>query len=252
MSMAKNDEGVLDLGPPEMRARLEALYRHAQVGRCVNGVAHDINNFLGAALAYAELVSLDANLSTESKRMLGEVVKGVGACSQLVSTLTGVARKDAPNVVLIEPGELLHAAVRLVNYEFKARRVKLEVATPPGLQAIICDAPKIELALLYLLFNALEESEAQGRAAVRAAVRAEGDAVSFTVQCDGPPMPPEACERLFTPGYTKRSGAHLGLGLVLARRHAELHQGTLEYVPETGFVLRLWPGRVDRKALENA
>lgn len=252
MSMANDEGGVLDLGPPENRARIQALFRVAQVGRCVNGVAHDINNFLGAALAYAELVSLDDKLSEESKRMLAEVIKGVGACSHLVSTLTGIARKDAPNIAIIEPGELLDAAVKLIHYEFKARRVKLELSHPAGLGALVCDAPKIQLALLYLLFNALEASEGQDRAAVRASVRAEDDAIVFSVLCAGPPIPETARPLLFTPGYTTRSGPHLGLGLVIARRYAELHRGTLEYDPDRGFLLRLWPDRIDRKALENA
>ncbi|MDP1662455.1 MAG: cytochrome c3 family protein [Phycisphaerales bacterium] len=42
----------------------------------MNGVTHDINNLLGAAMAYAELAALDPNLSPETTRMMGQIVDG--------------------------------------------------------------------------------------------------------------------------------------------------------------------------------
>ena len=46
----------LDPQSPEFLARLSRVYRYAQLGRCVNGVTHELNNHHGAVLAYAELV----------------------------------------------------------------------------------------------------------------------------------------------------------------------------------------------------
>ena len=61
----------------ETREKLARLYRYAQVGHCVSSVTHDVNNFLGAVLAYAELVGLEKNQTPEALRMLGEVMSAV-------------------------------------------------------------------------------------------------------------------------------------------------------------------------------
>ena len=52
----------------QCKARLVQLHRYAQVGKCVNGVTHDINNLLGAAMAYAE--SIGARRSEYEIQML--------------------------------------------------------------------------------------------------------------------------------------------------------------------------------------
>ena len=63
-----------DLNSEASRARLMQLHRHAQVGGCVSGIAHDINNLLGAAMAYAELAALDEGVSPDTSRMLEQIV----------------------------------------------------------------------------------------------------------------------------------------------------------------------------------
>ena len=72
MDSAEGNE-IVKSCPESPDATLQEIYRLAQVGCCVNGVAHDINNLLGVAMAYAELVGLDRNLPPDSKRMLNDI-----------------------------------------------------------------------------------------------------------------------------------------------------------------------------------
>ena len=38
------------------------LFRASQVGSCVSSVTHDVNNYLGAILAYADLLGMSGNV----------------------------------------------------------------------------------------------------------------------------------------------------------------------------------------------
>jgi two-component system sensor histidine kinase KdpD len=96
-----------------------------------------------------------------------------------------------------------------------------------------------------LLENALRYSPPGGE--VELGVRRVGDALVFTVADRGPGVPPLEVDRIFEPFY-RHDGAvpdvgRAGLGLSIARKLAEIQEGTLSYEPRAGggsvFVLRL-------------
>ena len=223
------------------RARLVAIHRYAQVGKCVNGVTHDINNLLGAAMAYAELASFDERLSPDTTRMLGQIVDGITKCSQLISSLTSIARKERLDVSLVAPDRLMDEVLCLRDYEFKMKQITVEKHYDTDLLALPMDLAKVKVALIYLIMNA-EEALAglpEGRV-LRIAVRTLPDGVEYQIHDSGPGLAPEHREAAFEPITSFwPDGEHLGLGLFAARRVAELHEGSLTYCPERGFRLSL-------------
>lgn len=237
----------IDLAPDsdEYRARLDSLFRYAQVGHCVNGVAHDINNLLGAASAYAELVSLDKHLGSEPKRMLGEVVNSAQRCSKLVSALTGIARKDTLHPGIAEPTNILGTLELLLGYTVRAAKVRFEVHRDTVLPSMWCDSPKLIHALTYLVYNAVEAVRDAEKPAVHVAASLSDGHVIFRVKDTGPEIDADVQARMFDDGFTtKTTGDHFGLGLGRARHIAELHGGTLVYAPDTGFTLTVLPGHL--------
>ena len=78
-------------------------------------------------------------------------------------------------------------------------------------------------------------------------MRRDADALVFTVADRGPGIPSAEAERIFQPFYRHADSApdvgRAGLGLSIARRLAEIQQGTLLYEPRPGggsvFVFRL-------------
>ena len=225
-----------DLAEPEMAERFAHIYRYAQVGRCVNGVTHDINNFLGAMLAYVELVSLEEGLSEESQRMLGEVMNGVGKCSDLISGLTAIARPEKLTVNLLDPIPLAQAVMTLRQYSLRVAQIQVETDFPELLPTLIGDAPKLKLALLYLLMNAQEALEKQETARLlRFRVALDGDAIAFSVWNSGDGV----TEAMFEPFVSDKDGEHIGYGLQAVQDIADLHEGKLFFDTERGMVLSI-------------
>jgi len=222
-----------------LRNRLPRLFRFIQLGRCVNGVAHDVNNYLGAMLAYAELASLDTGISDESRRMITEIMDGVTKCSQLINSLTDIARKEKNSASMIDLVGLVNRLLKLRSYALRVDQITVETDLPSGLPSVVADAPKIQLAMLYILMNAQESVEQCSRKVIQLGVGKAPDGLEFTCRDSGDPVPEDLRETIFQPFFSTKGDPHLGLGLSIARSIAELHEGTLTYAPERGFVLYL-------------
>ena len=107
--------------PDELENRLLQLFRYSQIGQCVNSVTHDVNNLLGAIMAYSELISMDESIAADSKRMLGEVVEAVRKASGLMGNLTDIARKPRQDVRIVAPIQLMNRVIDLRRYEITNR-----------------------------------------------------------------------------------------------------------------------------------
>jgi two-component system NtrC family sensor kinase len=224
----------------QVKARLVQLHRYAQVGKCVNGVTHDINNLLGAAMAYAELASFDERISPDTARMLSQIVDGITKCSQLISSLTSIARRDRLDINLVAPDRLMDDVITLRDYELKMKQIAVEKVYDPEIGAMLLDLPKVKVALIYLLVNAQDAVSEKTDRRVRITIKGLEDFVEFQFWDSGGGLAPEHVESAFQPLTSHwGDGEHVGLGLFAARQIAELHEGGLTYDPAKGFCFRL-------------
>jgi len=101
----------------------------------------------------------------------------------------------------------------------------------------IADTPFQEL-LTILLRNAAEAMHGVGRCTVE--VTRRGDRCRIEISDEGEGLPPDSDGRLFTPGFTTKSGGS-GFGLFLARRIVEDQGGSLRLAsgPEKGAIAEL-------------
>lgn len=230
----------LDFGDPENRERLEHVFRYAQVGRCVNGVTHDINNHLGAAMAYAELALMDEGVSEETQQTLEKVLTAIDKCGKLVSTLTGVARPMSDNTNMVDLNTLVSGVLLLREYAFRVAKVEVTAALAEGLPSAVADGPKVQLALLYILLNVEEyfvSTQTKGTVAVRS--YREGNGLFVEIKHSGDTIPENITATMFEPYTTNKTANNLGMGLALARSMVRTQNGDLTYEPDRGFVLRL-------------
>lgn len=230
---------ILDLESEDGRQRIARLFRYAQIGHCVNSVTHDVNNFLGAIMAYAELIGMESPLNQESLRMIDEIMGAVRKSSTLVNNLTAIARKERPNVNLVDPAQLVERVIDLRRYDLKASQIAIESRYEANLPMLVCDQPKVEQALMYILSNAVEELRTAEHRLIRVRVSPHGTGAAIEIWNSGRVIPEEHREAIFQPFFTTKEDDHLGLGLAVATDLARLHRGELVYDPEKGFILRL-------------
>lgn len=230
---------TVDMNSAEGLARLSRLYRYAQVGRCVSSVTHDVNNFLGAIMAYSELIGMDQNISPESKRMLQEIVNGVSRCSNLINNLTSVARKERTETMMLPLATIVEKVVDLRRYDMKAARIKCDLDIQADMSCGAYDRAKLEQALIYIVTNAIEAVALLPRREIKITTYATDDSFEVSIWDSGPVIDESLRDHLFDPFFSTKDEDHVGLGLYSARETALLHGGSLEYEPDRGFVLTL-------------
>ena len=137
--------------------------------------------------------------------------------------------KGTEEVRVVPIAEVVQAAVERVRQHPRAgeQTIRSVMASDPG--AIRADPGALDELLGNLLDNAVLYTPAGGTVTVE--VDAAADEVAVVVRDTGPGVSPEDLERIFEPFYraTAQKGVPgTGLGLPIAKRIAEAHDGRIE------------------------
>ena len=193
-------------------------------------VAHEIRNPLSAVKGLVELLIENADPARAPRRL--DVIRGeVGRMETILQDYLTFSRPWGD--LLPIPIDVRAVACEVAGLlEARAERdgVSLVIEPDAGARAE-ADPRRLKEALLNLLLNALGATSAGGR--VRVACVARDGGVAITVADTGVGLDATALARLGQPFFSTREGG-TGLGVVLARRVAEQHGGTLTFTSAPG------------------
>jgi signal transduction histidine kinase/CheY-like chemotaxis protein len=198
-------------------------------------LAHELRNPLAPIRNALEIIKIAGDDPVKSRMAREMMQRQVGQMVRLVDDLLDVSRittgKLAVRKSVFDLHGAIHDAVETARpfIESRGQELQLDIARTP----IAVEGDRTRLAQVFsnLLNNAAKYTETQGR--IRLAVRQEGDDAVVSVSDNGIGLTPEAMGRIFemfvqVDRTLERSQAGLGVGLTLARRLVELHNGTLE------------------------
>jgi signal transduction histidine kinase len=240
--------GVENARLHEESARLleEVQELHRTRERFFAMVNHELRNALAAVYGWAEMLVRKKDPSTVPRAAF-EVLDSAQLAINLINDLLDLSRLDEdrlrPVIRAVEPGAMARRAVVRVTPAAESRGVQLELDAPRELPSCETDASRVEQILINLLGNAIHHSPDAGT--VRLGVTERDGTIQYTVDDEGPGVPPTEAERVFDIYVTKAAGESrgAGLGLPLSRRLARLLGGELRAVPLEGgggrFVLQL-------------
>lgn len=178
---------------------------------------------------------LRTDADAERERLLDNLASETARMSRLLSSLLRVARLDAGEAPHPVPTDLAALATDVIErHRVLGPSLEFALSTPEAATEAEVDPAAIEEALDNLVDNAARNAERR----VHVRVSRDGETVRLVVTDDGPPVAPEARERIFERFVTLAEGGGSGLGLPIARGVAEAHGGTLAY-RDGGFVLVL-------------
>lgn len=228
------EERTLEL--EESRHRFREQEKLAAMGSLAAGVAHQVNNPVGAILIaadYALMVEEESGGQSEQEEALREIRRQAVRCGEMVRQLLRYSRGPEGERQSTRLDELLESVVRVTRDFVEEKGLVLSLEIGPGLLSMIVSANPVELeeALVNMIRNAAEATSGLGtRIDVRAA-RVE-DWGEIRIVDDGPGVEGEAVPRLFEPFFTTRlNEGGTGLGLSLAHRIVEDHGGQILYEP---------------------
>ncbi len=217
---------------------LEKQEKLATLGTLAAGIAHEIRNPLTSLKA--RLYTLEKHLQTvPAARKDTEIISAeVSRLERIVRDVLNFARPSAPELKTVTIGTVIAEVQGLMSPDLEKRGVQLVVERVPEL-LVNADSGHLKQVLINLIRNGAEAIVGAGTVMLRARpARAmlggrETDAVVLEVSDTGMGIPPEVEKRLFDPFFTtKESGT--GLGLPIAARIVEKHNGMIQYETQPG------------------
>ncbi|KXF79476.1 ATPase [Paramesorhizobium deserti] len=213
----------------EVREELAQANRLAILGQVAAGITHEINQPVAAIRSYADnartfLERKEPEAASENLSTIASLTERIGTIADGLRTFS---RKGTGGVEPTSVAEAMDGAFLLLNNRLRQQGVELACDIPPPDIRVMGNRVRLEQVLVNLIQNAMEAMEGQADGRVDLTWRRHGDETELVVADNGPGIPPEVMERLFTPFTTTKKGG-LGLGHVICNDIITEFGGRLE------------------------
>jgi signal transduction histidine kinase len=242
VSFAHRNDEIGDLGRNfnqmvsqlrESRVEIERLHRTqmsraehlATLGEMATGLAHEIRNPLAGIAGVIEIIGRDLPATSPARSVVKDVRQEIARINHIVTDLLQTARPHPPKVRKSDLNTTVEHAVMLGRQQALAKSVEIALHRDPTLPEVEHDSDQIHQVLLNLLLNSLQAIEQNGKVTV--SLESRGKTAVVQVIDNGRGIAPDHLPNIFRPFYTTK-GDGTGLGLSLARRIVEDHQGRID------------------------
>lgn len=211
----------------DAQQRLLDAERLATIGRMASSISHDLRHPLTAVLANAEFLA-DENLNPQQREELYlEIRIAVNRLTDLIDSLLELSRPVeslSPVEGIIE--RTASRAIELIHAHPEFRKVTLGIESP-GMHSAQFDPRKMERVFYNLLLNACQAVNSQG-GHVGVTVASRDQDLDIRITDDGPGIDGSIRDRLFKPfvSHGKENGS--GMGLTIAQKIVQDHDGSLQ------------------------
>jgi PAS domain S-box-containing protein len=219
-------------------ADMAHLLRVSTMAQMASGLAHELNQPLGAILNYAGMCLSQLGSRDVSTERLGdalrEVMNETRRADAIIKRMRDFVRKQRPRAQSIDLNQLAEQVRSLMQFELRRRKIRCVMELATDLRPAIADPVQIEQVLVNLVYNALEAIDQGPSSARQVTIRTALDMPTtqayITVADTGPGISLENLKRLFEPFFsTKPEG--LGMGLNISRSIVESYGGRLSAAP---------------------
>ena len=216
-----------------LEAQVHQLQKMESLGTLASGLAHDMNNVLGAILGLASMHVELQPAGTPIHRAFETIAKACDRGGNLIRRLLGFARQGLAEERELDLNILIQEQVLLLERTTLAT-VRLETDLAPDLPPIHGDASALSHVLMNLCVNAVDAMPENGTLTLRTRL-GESGWIEVLVEDTGSGMTREVLQKAMDPFFTtKAQGKGIGLGLSTAHSIVLAHRGRLELKSEPG------------------
>ncbi len=236
----------------ESHGQLIQSEKMAALGNLVAGIAHEINNPIGAMSSALDIVGraierLQQQVDEDGREMAEEAelhrlirlletnnrnaIAAGNRVAEVVRSLKNFARLDEAEYQMADLREGLDSTLTLLRRDLGDRiTVERQYGDIPK---ILCFPGELNQVFMNLIANAIQSVNGEGTVTIETSARDEGVCVS--IGDTGTGIPPENLERIFDPGFTTHGvGVGVELGLSTSYNIVQKHGGSIEVESEVG------------------
>ncbi|HEX5685932.1 MAG TPA: ATP-binding protein [Ideonella sp.] len=214
-------------------------------------MSHELRTPLNAVLGYAQILRMDAGLSSRQQTGLGIIQSSGEHLLTLIVDILDLARIEAGKTVIdsspVDLAGLVRSVADIVRVKAEEKGLIFVVDADPALPAhVLSDEKRLRQVLINLLGNAVKFTD-NGHVTLRARnlpPDGRGVKLRFEVHDSGVGISAEAAKRLFQPfeqaGEARHRSAGTGLGLAISRQLVRLMGGDVQVRSQPGTGSVFW------------
>lgn len=254
-NLARSNE-ELDRYSGELKGANERLQKLDELkSHFISAASHELRTPLTAIKGYAETIAQEeaGPLNRKQKEFLNYIREATERLHRLLTELLDISRIESGRVKMevseTNLRDLLKEELTIFKPQATEKEQSLVLETDNELRIIYCDADKIREVMDNLISNAIKYTPRRGTIKIRARNFREG--VQIDVEDTGIGIRKENLSQIFEPfQHIEKNGTDYeestGLGLTLAKRIVEVHEGEIRVQSEEGrgskFTVILPPG----------
>lgn len=227
----------------ETQMKLYQAEKIASLSRLVAGVAHEINNPLGALKSNLDLVTaMTDRIAADSVQNQNDADRLDGlaelgrtctvACARIVSVVRSLSSFARLDEAAFKPADLNSGIQNVIQLMDPVLTQNVDIELKQGeIPPINCYPVLLNEAFMNLLVNACQAIEGSGQVTVETGCA--GENIIITIRDSGCGIPSEHLQTIFDPGFTtKGRGVGVGLGLPIVYSAIKEHNGNIKVESE--------------------
>lgn len=211
------------------------IEKHLSLGRLTAGLCHEVNNPLTVVLGQLELLTTMTGDTRQQKcvRLAFESARRIQA---LVKAMRDYSEPFMKPMSVCSLNAIIERAIAIASLGWAGRPISIDSRLSPGLPPILGDQEKLQQVFINIITNASQVMPNGGTITTVTGRPLTDDRGVFAAITDtGKGISKANLARIFDPFWTtKENWQSPGLGLSVARRIVEEHQGHIEVESEEG------------------
>lgn len=238
-ALRENEQVARSLLSEATAAHAEAEAANRAKDEFLATLSHELRTPLSAILLWARSLSAGNVKPAEMAQAVEAIVQSAESQSRLIEDLLDLSGLTAGRIELlpssVDVARLIERTVDIVRPMAAAKRIHVSTSIEAAMVHAWLDERRIKQVLWNLLSNAVKFTNEGGHVEVRA--RADSGFLLLEVKDDGDGIDPAFLPHVFEKfrqadmAHTRRHSG-LGIGLTIAQRLTELHDGVLEAASE--------------------
>jgi signal transduction histidine kinase len=202
--------------------------RLVEIGQWVAELIHDIKHPVATVSSAAQTLQNLPNIEGSSLRLAAIIREEINHLNKLVDGLLHMVKPEQARYMPYEVNELVDRIVPVIRGKMGDNgNITFRWRPDPERAVVMVDADQMQEVFTNIAVNALEAIQGEGTLAI--AAKANQDTVQIAFVDTGLGISEHELGLIFNPFYsTKMNG--IGLGLVIARRIVEDHNGYIDVV----------------------
>lgn len=226
----------------ELEAAVRQADRLATLGTLAAGLAHEVKNPLGGIKGAAQLLEREFEPGSEMLDYTRVMIRETDRIDHIIRELLELASPRGLKLAPVNLHKILDDILLLQRESVAAPGIVFSKKFDPSIPEIMADEAMLTRLFLNLIRNAIEVMCDKGRISVSSRVLSDyrmannashSRMVAIEVSDDGPGIPQEDLENIWTPFFTTKSGG-TGLGLTICHKIVSEHRGMIKAESDLG------------------